>query len=69
MLSLPKILLTVAVIAAVYLISKSLSARARRAGETARSTPPPPDSIESLDLAPCPVCGAYREKGATCCER
>ncbi len=69
MLSLPKILLTVAVIAAVYLISKSLSARARRADEAAPSAPPPADSVESLDLAPCPVCGAYREKGATCCQR
>lgn len=66
--SLSKILLTVAVIAVVYFVSRALSKRSAAAVRPPEPEPPAPRAPDSLDLQPCPVCGAYRPAGETCCK-
>jgi len=65
MLSLPKILLFLAVAAIVVVISKTLRGRAPKPGEVGK------DDVknEALDLAECTVWGNFVAAGTRGCER
>ncbi|MBL6952665.1 MAG: hypothetical protein ISR50_08530 [Alphaproteobacteria bacterium] len=65
MLSLPKILLFLAVAAIVVLISKSLRGRGSKPGEVDKGGA----ENEALDLAECTVCGNFVAAGTRGCER
>jgi hypothetical protein len=65
MLSLPKILLLLAVIVGVVFVSNAL--RGRSAKAVAKDKAPPEN--EALDLKPCAVCGNYVSTEGSGCER
>jgi len=65
MLSLPKILLLLAVVAVVAVISRSLRGRAAKPGGDAEK----PAENKALDLSSCPVCGNFVASGTRGCER
>jgi hypothetical protein len=63
MLSLPKILLFLAVIVVVVVVSKALR------GRSAKAVAKDEDKDKALDLEPCPVCGNYVAAAGGGCER
>ena len=65
MLSLPKIMLLLAVVAVVVVISRSLRSRAPKPGGDAEK----PAENKALDLSPCPVCGSFVAADTRGCER
>jgi len=67
--SIGKILLTAAVIAAVWFVAKSIGGRNRMAAKKAAATPEPTPDDQVEDLLACPICGAYGKAGAAACDR
>ena len=65
MLSLPKILLFLALVAGVFLVSKILRGRSN---PTLKDTKEPAET-DALDLSPCGVCGNYVANDGSSCER
>lgn len=65
MLSLPKILLLLAVVAVVALLSKSFRGRAGKSGEDEETA----GKNEALDLSQCTVCGNFVAPDSRGCER
>ncbi|MDP7547618.1 MAG: hypothetical protein QGF20_10030 [Alphaproteobacteria bacterium] len=65
MLSLPKILLLLAVVAVVVLLSKSWRGRGSKPGEVGKDAA----DNKALDLNECAVCGNFVAVGAAGCER
>ena len=65
MLSLPKILLLLALVAGIFLVSKILRVRSN---STLNDTKKPTDP-DALDLNPCGVCGNYVATDGSSCER
>ena len=65
MLSLPKILLLLALVAGIFLISKVLRGRSNL---TVNNDKKPAES-DALDLNPCGVCGNYVATDGSSCER
>ncbi len=65
MLSLPKILLLLAVIAVVAVVSRALRGRGRKTGDVGK------DRVENeaLDLSQCSVCGNFVAADTRGCER
>lgn len=66
MLSLPKLLLTVAIIALVFYFGRSLS---RRADSLMRKPPEEKKKPDAVELAQCSVCGTYVGPDSPACER
>ncbi|MDP6873467.1 MAG: hypothetical protein QF521_08060 [Alphaproteobacteria bacterium] len=65
MLSLPKILLLLAVIAVVALLSKSFRGRAGKSDDDGQAA----EKNEALDLSQCTVCGNFVAPDSRGCER
>jgi hypothetical protein len=65
-LSLQKILLTAAIVAAVWLVGRMLT---RRAGPLTRKPSPEPPKSGPVDLAKCAVCDTYVGRNSSPCER
>ena len=65
MLSLPKILLLLALVAGVFLVSKTLRGRSNSTLKGAKK----PAETDALDLNPCGVCGNYVATHGSSCER
>jgi len=66
MFSLPKLLLTLAVIAAVIYLGRALT---RRADSLMRKPPDAKQKTESVELAKCAVCDTYIGADSPACER
>ena len=65
MLSLPKILLLLALAAGIFLVSKTLRGRSNSTLNDAKK----PTEPDALDLNPCGVCGNYVATDGSSCER
>lgn len=65
MLSLPKILLLLAVVAVVALLSKSFRGRGGKSGEVEEDS----SENEALDLSKCAVCGNFVAADGQGCDR
>jgi len=65
MLSLPKILLLLALVAGIFLVSKILRDRSNSTSKDAKE----PAETDALDLNPCGVCGNYVATEGSSCER
>jgi len=65
MLSLPKILLLLALVAGIFLVSKTLRGRSNSTLKDAKE----PAKTDALDLNPCGVCGIYVAPDNNSCER
>ena len=65
MLSLPKILLLLALVAGIFLVSKTLRGRSNSTLKDAKK----PAEPDALDLNPCGVCGNYVATEGGNCER
>lgn len=66
MLSVPKILLFIAIAGAVFAASRLL--RKHRSAKSPATTEPGAQS-DALDLSQCSVCGKYVAAGSAACER
>ena len=64
-----KLLLTAAVIAAVWFVAKSIGRRNRMTNKGDVATPGQPPEGQVEDLVACGVCGAYGKAGAAACDR
>ncbi len=64
-----KLLLTAAVIAAVWFVAKSIGRRNRMTNKVDVATPGQPPEGQVEDLVACAVCGAYGKAGAAACDR